>query len=123
MASTSESAVAPAPTLLEAIWQSIVTPGVGKGLAASINASLLTLIATLLGLLATSGYSIHYVVLLVLSTGLLLSVNWYVRMATCGHHEAARRCARASTAAAAGGCVRCGGATRRQQERQLHASS
>lgn len=73
----SGTAVTPAPSLLESIWHSIITPGVGPGLLASINAALLTLVATL-AVAMLADFSIHYVVLLVLGLGLLGSVNWCV---------------------------------------------
>jgi hypothetical protein len=77
MEATAETAIVPAPTLMEAIWNSIITPGVAPGLVSSINGTLLLLIATLLGMLLLGDFSVHYVVMLFLSTGLLLSVNWY----------------------------------------------
>jgi hypothetical protein len=73
------TAVAPSPTLLDSIWDSIVTPGAGPGLIASINGSLLLLMGVLAYLALTGEWpSEHLIVMLLLATGLLLSVNWCV---------------------------------------------
>lgn len=68
------------PTLLDLIWESIITPGAGPGLIASTNASLLILFCTLIYLTVSGLYSIHLLILMVLCIGLLLSFNWFISM-------------------------------------------
>ena len=76
---TENTSTAPAPTVLDMVWDSIVTPGAGPGLIAVTNAAILALIL-FIGIFSLLGYySIHLLVLFLMSLGLLLSFNWYVR--------------------------------------------
>jgi hypothetical protein len=76
---SAETAIAPEPTLLDSIWQSIITPGAGPGLVATINGSLLLLILIVLVLSVLGWFDMHLMVLMFLSIGLLLSLNWCVQ--------------------------------------------
>lgn len=78
--STGVTRTDPNPTLVDQIWDSIVTPGVGPGIIAFVNASLLVLIAVVL-YCAYNGYETeHMMVLLVLSVVMLAVFNWYVHI-------------------------------------------
>lgn len=62
--------------MFQAIIQSIFEPGVNSGLLKAINIIFVCLVFVLIFQLSTFGFNIHLLVLLILSTGLLLSVNW-----------------------------------------------
>ena len=72
------AAVAPPRTLLDDVLASVLTPGVGPGLVATINGALLVLVAVLLGLLGAGAADVHTAVLLTLALGLLGAVNFHV---------------------------------------------
>jgi hypothetical protein len=63
-------------TLLDTVWESIITPGAGPGLIATINGSLIALILITMIMMLLGLADIHLFVLLFLSLGLLASVNW-----------------------------------------------
>ena len=67
-----------APTLLDAVWESIVTPGAGPGLVAAVNISLATLLAALAYLWLGGLGSGHLAVLAALALGLAASFNWFI---------------------------------------------
>ena len=74
----SGSALTPPPTLLDSVLQSILTPGAGPGLVATINGALVALLVTLVGLAATGNADVHIVVMGCLALGLLASINLLV---------------------------------------------
>jgi hypothetical protein len=79
MSSPAGAALVPPPkTVLDDILQSILTPGAGPGLVATINGSLLVLIVVLLCMLLFGFGEWHAVVLLFLATGLLASFNYFI---------------------------------------------
>lgn len=64
--------------MFQAVIQSIFEPGVNSGLLTAINVIFLCLVIVLVFLLISFGFNIHVLMLLILSTGLLLSINWFV---------------------------------------------
>ena len=70
--------VQPQRSLLDDIFQSVITPGAGPGLIATINGSLLVLVLVLLGMIICGIGEIHAVVLLAFAIGLLLSFNYFI---------------------------------------------
>lgn len=74
------SSVAVQRTFLDDVIDSIMTPGASPGLVAAINGSLLLLVVTLIGLIATGTADVHTGVMLFLALGLLASVNWFISM-------------------------------------------
>lgn len=77
---TAETATAPDATFLDSVLQSIITPGAGPGLIATINGSLILLILIVAVLSILGWFDLHLVILAALSVGLLLSINWYLSM-------------------------------------------
>ena len=69
---------APAPTLIDSIIQSVLTPGAGPGLIATINGSLLVLVLVLLAMIVCGIGELHAAVLLCLALGLLGSFNYFI---------------------------------------------
>lgn len=65
-----------APTALEQVWDSIVTPGAGPGLLWTINIAGVSLILFALYCCSTYVYTIHLPVLAALCLCLLAGVNW-----------------------------------------------
>ena len=74
------SDVTPPSTLLDSIFQSIVTPGAGPGLVATINVSLVALLATLAALVYTGDADVHTAVMGGLALGLLGSLNYLISL-------------------------------------------
>lgn len=70
------TAVQPERTFFDVIWDSIITPGAGPGLIATINGSLLVLMGTVVWYTMAKEFNIHLMVILFLALGLLLSLNW-----------------------------------------------
>lgn len=64
--------------MFQAIIESIFEPGVNSQLLKAVNITFVCLVAVVIVLLIAFGFNIHLVVLLILSIGLLLSVNWWV---------------------------------------------
>lgn len=62
--------------MFESIIESIFEPGVNSQLLKAINVTFVCLVVVVIFLLVALGFNIHLLVLLILSTGLLLSVNW-----------------------------------------------
>lgn len=62
--------------MFQAIVESIFEPGVNSQLLKAVNIIFVCLVAVVIVLLITFGFNIHLVILLILSTGLFLSVNW-----------------------------------------------
>ena len=62
--------------MFQAIAESIFEPGVNSQLLKAINITFVCLFVVVIFLLIALGLNIHLLVLLILSTGLLLSVNW-----------------------------------------------
>jgi hypothetical protein len=76
--SDSPPRAAPAPTLLDSVWLSIVTPGAGSGLILAVNASLALLLAVL-GYFVFAGLAdAHIFTLAALALGLLGAFNWFI---------------------------------------------
>lgn len=97
------SELVPPGTLLDSVLQSIVTPGAGPGLVATINVSLLALLVTLALLVVTGDADVHTAIMGVLALGLLGSLNYLVGVL----HQVEHGAADAKTAAAAvAGAVR-----------------
>ena len=67
-----------APTLIDAVWSSIATPGAGPGLVAAVNMSL-ALFLVAMCYFASEGMEVgHLAVLGFLAVGLLISFNWFL---------------------------------------------
>lgn len=62
--------------MFEAIVESILQPGVNSQLLTAVNIAFVCLLVVLTFLLVTFGFNIHLVMLLIISSGLLLSINW-----------------------------------------------
>ena len=62
--------------MFQAVIQSIFEPGVNSELLTAINVIFVCLVIVLVFLLISFGFNIHVLMLLILSTGLLLSINW-----------------------------------------------
>lgn len=99
MSLPSAPAASPSPTLLDAIWESIVTPGAGPGLIATINGALLVLLAVCAYFAASGVVPTHLAVLAALAVGLLVSFNWFLSLV------AANDARNAAAAGAEGGGV------------------
>lgn len=67
-----------APTFLDSILESIITPGAGSGLVLSVNISLITLLAVLLYFAVSGLADAHIATLAVLAVGLLCAFNWFI---------------------------------------------
>jgi hypothetical protein len=65
-------------TLMDSIWQSIITPGASPTLIATINGVLLALLASLAYFCTTFVYSPHLVVMGALALLLLVAFNLFV---------------------------------------------
>lgn len=74
----------PPPTFLDAVWDSIITPGASPGLVATINGALLVLLVVCFYFGASGVVPTHLAVLAALAAGLLVSFNWCVRVACAG---------------------------------------
>ena len=72
------TATAPAPTLLDSIWDSIATPGVGPGLAATLNGSLCALLLCLAYFSWNGMFDAHIAVLAALCVCLLVTFNVFM---------------------------------------------
>lgn len=68
----------PAPTMLDSILESIITPGAGSGLVLSVNVSLVVLLAVLLYFALSGLADAHIMTLAVLAVGLLGAFNWFI---------------------------------------------
>ncbi|KAM7438881.1 hypothetical protein ABFA07_011713 [Porites harrisoni] len=64
--------------MFEAIVESILQPGVNSQLLTAINIAFVCLLVVLTFLLVTFGFNIHLLMLIIISSGLLLSINWFV---------------------------------------------
>ncbi|CAH3191814.1 unnamed protein product [Porites evermanni] len=64
--------------MFEAIVESILQPGVNSQLLTAINIAFVCLLVILTLLLVTFGFNIHLLMLIIISSGLLLSINWFV---------------------------------------------
>lgn len=64
--------------MFEAIVESILQPGVNSQLLIAINVAFVCLLVVLTFLLVTFGFNIHLLMLIIISSGLLLSINWFV---------------------------------------------
>jgi putative heme iron utilization protein len=73
---TDATALQPSATVLDSIWESIITPGASTGLIATVNAVLLLQLMIFGSLLVTGWYNIHIVVMMVLSAIMLGLFNW-----------------------------------------------
>lgn len=62
--------------MFEAILESILQPGVNSQLLTAINIAFVCLLVVLTLLLVTFGFNIHLLMLIIISSGLLLSINW-----------------------------------------------
>jgi hypothetical protein len=62
--------------MLNAVAESIFEPGVNSQLLKVVNITFICLILVGIGLIFLAGFNIHLIVLLVLSSGLLFSINW-----------------------------------------------
>lgn len=62
--------------MFEAIVESILQPGVNSQLLTAINIAFVCLLVVLTFLLVTFGFNIHLLMLIIISSGLLLSINW-----------------------------------------------
>lgn len=62
--------------MFEAIVESILQPGVNSQLLTAVNIAFVCLLVVLTFLLVTFGFNIHLLMLLIISSGLLLSINW-----------------------------------------------
>jgi hypothetical protein len=67
-----------APTFLDSILESIITPGAGSGLVLSVNISLAALLAVLLYFAVSGLADAHIATLAVLAVGLLCAFNWFI---------------------------------------------
>lgn len=94
-------AVQPQRTLLDAILESIMTPGASSGLIATINGALLLLLLTLIVLAVTQGPDVHTLVLMFFAVGLLGSLNYYIAQVRSGESEATESDSQTGSAAAA----------------------
>ena len=72
---------APAPTLIDSIWLSVVTPGAGPGLVLAVNGALCALLLALLYFAAAGLGDAHVAALAAVALGLLASFNWFVAVA------------------------------------------
>ena len=68
--------------MFEAIVESILQPGVNSQLLTAINIAFVCLLVVLTFLLVTFGFNIHLLMLIIISSGLLLSINWWVKLET-----------------------------------------
>ena len=57
---------------------SIFEPGVNNQLLAAVNVVFVCLVLVIVAMFLLVGFNLHLLFMLLLSTGLLLSVNWYV---------------------------------------------
>lgn len=64
--------------MFEAIVESTLQPGVNSQLLTAINIAFVCLLVVLTFLLVTFGFNIHLLMLIIISSGLLLSINWFV---------------------------------------------
>lgn len=64
--------------MFQAVIQSIFEPGVNSGLLTAINVIFVCLVVVLIFLLMIFGFNIHVLMLSILSSGLILSINWFV---------------------------------------------
>lgn len=64
------------PTLIEQVLSGLLQPGVGRGTFTALNIILLALIAAICFMFTAGFDSIHSYILLFLTAGLLISVNW-----------------------------------------------
>ena len=62
--------------MFEGIVESILQPGVNSQLLTAINVAFVCLLVVLTFLLVTFGFNIHLLMLIIISSGLLLSINW-----------------------------------------------
>jgi hypothetical protein len=72
---TSATSTQPAPTYLDAVWESISTPGAGPGLVLALNGSLAALLLCLAYFWWRGLGSVHVAVLAALCVGLLVTFN------------------------------------------------
>ena len=77
-------------SFLEELWGSIFTPGTTPTLLIATNASFAALQFLLLILLLAT-YSVHFVVLSVISGGLWYAINWFARELQIEHAKAAAK--------------------------------
>lgn len=72
------TAITPSRTVMDDVIDSIMTPGAGPGLVATINGALLLLVGILVFMIVKGTADIHTGVMLFLAMGLLASVNFFV---------------------------------------------
>jgi energy-converting hydrogenase Eha subunit E len=78
------TSLVPQRTLLDNVWDSIVTPGASEGLVITVNASIAALLLSL-GYFSYHGlYSSHLAVMAFLAIGLCLTFNVFVAMQKTG---------------------------------------
>ena len=65
-------------SMLQAVVDSIFEGGVNNQLLAAVNIVFVSLVLVTLTMFLLVGFNVHLLVMLLLSSGLLLSVNWYV---------------------------------------------
>ena len=87
-----QSHTAEMSSFMEDLWNSIFTPGPTPPLLLATNATFATLQLLLLVLLIVT-YSVHFIVLSILSGGLWYAINWFARevQAAQAHEETKRR--------------------------------
>lgn len=78
MATTAPPAAPAAASFLENLWSSVFTPGPTPTLLVATNVSFAALQLLLFALLLAT-YSIHFVILSLLSGGLWWSINWFAQ--------------------------------------------
>jgi hypothetical protein len=87
---------------MEDLWSSIFTPGPTPSLLIATNASFACLQVVLL-LLLIATYSVHFLVLSLLSAGLWYAINWFVaELRAAGEAEAAKAASNAKQTTASG---------------------
>lgn len=77
-------------SFIEELWNSIFTPGATPTLLVATNASFAALQFVLLLLLLVT-YSIHFLILSLLSAGLWYAINWFARELQIEKDKAAKR--------------------------------
>ncbi|KAJ4396782.1 SMK killer toxin resistance protein [Gnomoniopsis smithogilvyi] len=82
------------------LWESIFTPGPTPSLLIATNVTFAAL-QLVLGVLLLATYSIHFVILSVLSAGLWYAINWFARELQANHDAELKEQARAARQTAA----------------------
>jgi len=81
----------PAPTTLDLIWESIITPGSTPGLLRTINITLVTLILCLLYFCTTYVYTVHLLIMASLSAFLLVGINLFADAVSTASRDCVER--------------------------------